>query len=603
MPSNMKKSLAENKLKRLKRFPVVEASIAAVFIVVMMALFLDTRNMPRQNIQRLAKTSGSSALEFNVVNVNPIIAKDFGLSQVAGVLVNDVPRGSARRLVDIKRADVILKYNNVDVQSANHLSYLMSQNKPGDNVSFVISRAGKTLTLSSKIPPDVGTYNFGPRGLNVMVVLVIIALTFTMLFLNVFNRSVSVTLGAVLMLAAGSILGFYNQNEAFDAIKMSPIFIFIGMSVFAIFLEDLRFFEYIAKKIILMMKADKIKVIFALSVLTFVVAAFMDEISIILIIMPITIYTAKGLNFNPIPVVITEIIAANIGGSATAVGDFSNMLIASSTGLTFLDFLIFLTPVCLICLAGLLTYMWFAEFRHMKNNNSPQAAKEFAKKVKEELQAMSMDWDSIKKVLFVLGAVFIAFIILPNFKIHLAPIALGGGFILLAIETDKAKEAIKKINLVDVIFFIALFLIVGGAVYSGLLTDISNVLKTMSMGNKIVYPLLLMWSMAVFTSLMNSGPAAAFFIPIVMHSGFADFTDVVWWALSLGALAGGSACITGTSAGIISQTLVDEMHTAHLDGKIKENLTFSTYSRRGLPVALIFLVISSAYIVFLSLMP
>ena len=172
---------------------------------------------------------------------------------------------------------------------------------------------------------------------------------------------------------------------------------------------------------------------------------------------------------------------------------------------------------------------------------------------------------------------------------------------LLAIENQKAKDVIKKISLTDLLFFIALFLLVGGALFSGLLKIISDVLTSASMGNKVLYIILLMWAMAAFTCVLNSGPATAFFIPIVMHSGYADFTNVVWWAISLGSLAGACACITGASAGIIAPTIVEELHTAHMDSKGAENLTFASYSKRGVPIALIFLVISSIYIAILSM--
>ncbi|MBF0494551.1 MAG: PDZ domain-containing protein [Candidatus Omnitrophica bacterium] len=605
MPLNIKKTLQENRFRSMKTFPFIEVGLSLLVVIALLALFIDNKNANRGQMtsSRLAMTGASSAIEFNVVNVNPIIAKDFGLASVAGVLVNDVPKGSAMRLIDIRRGDVILKYNAVDVQSANHLTYLMSQTKQGDTISFVINRNGKTLTLVNKVPVNAGVDIFGPRGRDIMVVLVIIAITFTMLFLNLFNRTVCVTLGAVLMLAAGSVFGFYKQSEAFDSISMSPIFIFMGMSIFAIFLEDLRFFEYVARRTILFLKFDQIKLILSLFGITFVASAFMNNISIILVMVPITIYSAKGLGFDPIPVVIAEVISSTLGGNATPIGDFSNMLMATRAGLTFVEFIMFMGPICLICFAVFMWYMWFFEFRKQKRSKSDKLEKVFLKKVGAEVDSMNMDWVSIKRVLIILGSVLVAFLVLPGFKVHLAPIAMGGGFILLAIENHKAKEVIKKISLTDVIFFIALFLIVGGALYSGLLKVISNCLLAASMGNQLVYLLLLMWTTAVFTSFLNSGPASAFFIPIVMHSGYADFSDVVWWAMSIGTMAGGSACITGASAGIISQTLVDELHTSHLADKGAKGITFGNYCMRGVPVAVIFLTIASFYIWFLTMLP
>lgn len=587
----------------LKRFPLMEVTLAIVVILVLAALFIDTKNMNPQGAPRMAQTNGTSALEFDVITVNPIIAKDFNLAYVAGVLVNSVPKGSTRRLFDIRRGDIILQYNSIDVQSASHFVYLMSQNKPGDSISFSISRGGKMLTIANKIPKDAGIDIFNAKGRDILVVIVILAVTFTMLFLNLFHRTVCVTLGAVLMLVAGSVLGFYNQSEAFDAIRLSPIFILVGMSIFAIFLEELRFFEYVGKQIIIALKADMVKVILVFAVLTAASSALVDNISTILILTPIIIYAARGMNFNPVPVVISLIIASNIGGTATAIGDFPNMLIASASGLTFLDFMIIMFPVCTIFLGIFIWYLWFTEFRGRKKHRSGRLEKVFLQKVEEEVGQMQMDWPAIKKVLFILGCVLVAFVVLPSFKIQLAQIALGGGFLLLAIENHKAKDVIKKISLVDLLFFIALFLLVGGALYSGLLKVISDFLLFASMGNKMLYPILLMWAMAAFTAVLNSGPATAFFIPIVMHSGYADFTDVVWWAVSLGSLAGACACMSGASAGIVAPTIVEELHSAHLDDKGTEQLTYASYSRRGVPIALIFLVLSSLYIMFLSRMP
>lgn len=603
MAVNIHKFTYQNKPKGLESFPFLEAAIALIVIVMLGALFLDTKNMPAQGASRIAQTSGSSALSFDVLSVNPVIAREFNLPYAAGVLVNSPPNGAARRLIDIRRGDIILQLNKVNIASANHFAYLMSTSQPGDNLSFVLSRNGKTLTVAGKIPMDAGVDIFDAQGMPVFISLIIMVVTFTMLFLNLFNRTVCVTLGAVLMLIAGSALGFYNQSEAFDSIHMSPIFVLVGMSIFAIFLEDLKLFDYLAKRMVVSMKGDKVRIILALCILTAVASAFMNNISIILIVVPITIYVARGLHFDPIPVVISEIISSAVGGNMTPIGDFSNMLMATSAGLTFIDFIVFMAPVCTVLLAVFLWYMWFFEFRHFQRINSTVNVNVFLEGIQEELKAMKLDWPAIKRVLFVLGSVLVAFIVLPLFKVHLAPIALGGGMILLAIENNKAQDVIKKISFTDILFFTALFIIIGGCLYSGLLKIVSDILTNLSMGNQTVYFLLLMWVAAVFTAFMNAGPATAFFVPIIISSGYADFTDVIWWAINLGSIAGSCACISGASAGVISQTLVEEHYPTRVEGKLREGLTFASYSRRGVPVAIIFLVISSIYIVILSLKP
>ena len=212
MTVNIHKFSYHSKSQEPSTFPFIEAAIAVIVIVMLAALFFDTKNMPVQSAKRIAQTAGSSALSFDVLSVNPVIAREFNLPYAAGVLVNSPPTGAARRLIDIRRGDIILQFNNVNISSANHFAYLMSTAQPGDNLSFVISRNGKDLTVAGKIPMDAGVDIFDAQGLPVFVSLIILVVTFTMLFLNLFNRTVCVTLGAVLMLISGSALGFYNQS-------------------------------------------------------------------------------------------------------------------------------------------------------------------------------------------------------------------------------------------------------------------------------------------------------------------------------------------------------------------------------------------------------
>lgn len=263
-----------------------------------------------------------------------------------------------------------------------------------------------------------------------------------------------------------------------------------------------------------------------------------------------------------------------------------------------------MAPISILFMVVFLWYMWFTEFRHHHEGRGDAALrKALLKKTEEEIAAMRMDWLRIKRVLSILGLVIIAYMVLPNFKIQLAPIALCGGFLLLAIENTKAKEVIKKISLIDLLFFIALFLIVGGALYSGLLKAISNVLVSVSMGNKVLFTVLLMWTVAVFTAVLNAGPAAAFFIPVVMQSGYPNVTDVVWWAVALGTVAGACAFMSGASAGIIAPTMVEQYCPPTMGGKKTERLTFASYSKRGVPIALIFLGISTVYLMILGMVP
>lgn len=598
----LKKFLQPDRFGKLKYDRVKKLCMVIVILIVLAALF-DSRKVPNpQTLSRLASGSTSSTLELKVVNVNPVIARQFNLKNVSGVLIEAVPKGTARRRLGLKRGDIILKYNNVRVESVSHLGHLMLGSHAGGTVTFMISRKGRVFSVSAKIPQSAGTDFFFSRVRDKFVIVVILILIFSALFSNLINRTVCVTLGAVLMLVVGSIFGFYDQIKAFDSIRMSPILIFIGMSVFSIFLESLRFFDYVAKKMIVRMRAEATKIVFTLCFMTYVFSLFVNNLSAILVIVPITLYVSRGLGINPVPVVIAEIIASNIGGASTMIGDFPNMLISASTGLVFFDFLIFMAPIGLILLLSLFWYMKQFEFIQ-KRRKSPTLEKEFLKKMEKEVSSMEVNWPSVKRALFILACVIVGFIVLPFLRIEPATIALAGGFILLALENKSAKEILKKVSFTDVLFFISLFIIVGGALYSGLLKSISDIIISLTLGNKMLYLILLMWIAAFFTAFLNAGPATVFFIPIVMHSPFAGFSDIVWWALSLGVLAGSSATITGATAGVVTQTILDEYNSLGLNGKDKFLITFRSYSQKGIPIALMFLMISSIYIVFLCSIP
>jgi Na+/H+ antiporter NhaD/arsenite permease-like protein len=578
---------------------LVKVLSACLILLVLYALFFG-HDVSDNSLTKVL-VDGANALELDVIEIDHVIARQFNLPGRSGVLVNDIPRGKTRKLFNIKRGDVILSYNNNNIQSPSHLRHLMSQSRAGDTVVFGVWRRGRTFFTSAKLPISAGVAGMPSTAVfNIAVVLAIIIVTFAALFFNLLNRVVTIVLGATLMLVAGSYMGFYSQAKAFDSIRMSPILIFVGMSVFSIVLEKEGFFDYLAKSTIIKMKGDLVKIVFALCMITYLFSLFANNLSTIIVMIPITLYVCQALNINPLPLIITEIIASNIGGASTMIGDFPNMLISSSTGLAFFDFIIFMFPICLVLLMSLFWYMKRYIVAEKGRRRSSALKKASLQKIKDELEKADINQAAIKMALVILLCVIISFIVLPVFRIKIATIALAGGFILLALQKGQAMGILRRINIADIVFFIALFIIVGGALHSGLLREVSGFITSVSGGHRLVYLLMLMWSAALFTAFLNAGPATALFLPIIMHSHFAGTSDIVWWALSLGVLAGSSATITGATGGIVTQTILEENKSFSAGKGDKRLLTFKNYSSHAIPVAVIFLLISSAYIVFLS---
>ncbi len=597
--------LQEKQNLTLNDYFIFAAVVLVVVVVVVGAFSSDLAPNENRLVQKVSTATGANVIELNVVDVNPIIARQFRLKSVTGVLINNVPKGTARKLLNLRRGDVVLEYNSIHVQSSNHLFHLMEQNRPGDTITFLISRNGSIFQQSVKIPQSAGMVDlYDPTTMDIFLVVFIIILTFAAIFLDIMHRTICVVLGAVLIMALGSILGFYDQVKAFHAIQLSPIFIFIGMSIFSIVLERANYFRYLTDKLIIKTKGNITNVFFTLCLITYVFSLFVNNLTTIIIIVPITISICRRLKLSPAPVLIAEIISSNIGGASTMVGDFPNMLIASNTGINFIEFLMFMFPIGIVLLASLFAYLF--KFGNIYQGNKRKAAtlgKDFFDEVKSEVKDIKVNWESVYRAFITLFCVVVAFVVLPLLHVHSATIALGGGFILLALEHKNATAILKKISIVDIIFFIALFIMVGGAVYSGLLSEISKTISFLSGGHKLPYLLILMWTVAFFTMFLNAGPATAFFIPIVIHSQFAAFSDIIWWSLSLGVLAGSSATITGATSGIVAQTILEESLAE--DAKVRRSsyLTFTRFSQQGIPIAFMFLVISSLYIALLDLIP
>ena len=573
----------------------------AVFLIVVAALFNNGAH-PGIGGQHVTVASPGNCFYVDVLDVDPVIARQFRLPVVSGVLVNQVMSGMAGRLTDLKRGDVILKLNAVDIQSVSHFQYLMAQKQAGDKLVFDVIRNGKVASITVQTPQFVVPVDINaPPVRNAAVAVFVLALVFLALFFNFAHRTVIVILGAVLMLVLGALFGFYDQTKAFRSIYMEPILLLISMGIFPIFLEKAKFFDYSAKKVIVAMRGDAFRTVAALCVMTYVLSLLVNNLTTLLVMIPVTLYVARGLNIDPLPVAIAEIIASNIGGASTLIGDFPNMLIGASTGLSFMDFIFFMMPIGIILMLVLLWYLRQFEFTSVAAVRSAVLKNAYLDGVRRDLHTLKVDWKLARLTLWVLGAVLAAFIILPFWRVEAATIGLAGGFVMLAMRREDIGEVLKKISISDILFFLGLFIIVGGAQHAGLLKDISDTISTVSMGNGIIYLLLLMWSAALCTAFLNAGPAAAFFIPMLMNGPYSAFNDTVWWALSLGILAGSCATLAGATGGIVTQTLLEEDQHA-LKGHIKgAELTFHKFSQRGVPLSVIFLAISSIYIVILAM--
>ncbi|MBF0499278.1 MAG: trypsin-like peptidase domain-containing protein [Candidatus Riflebacteria bacterium] len=483
--------------------------------------------------------------------------------------------------------------------------------------------------------------------LETLAVLLIFTLLYYLVYNNAFNRVLLFLTGAIVIVLIGKHVGFYDQEKIGIALtsKIDVLCILVGMSLIAGVLEIAGLFDYLAKKISLATGGNKWQIMLLFCFVTYMVSLVINNLTTIMVIAPMILRLSKCLNFDPKPFLISIIIASNLGGASTMIGDFPNMLIGSEAGVPFVQFIYYMLPICLF---ELIVFLIYLRLFHNRLFSIPKAAIEKAKKknsMKIKSDPMNDDpwWDpelpelppgrvaeletnaflesvrrelpeaiknprALRRGLMILGIVIVGFHLGDTFHQTPAHIALVGGALALLFGSCSTKRLLKKINFSDLIFFSALFVLVGAAEASGLTSYISETIIFLSSGNILLACLVLMWMAAFVTCFLNAGPSMALFLPIVQSLTCLAPHNLYWWSLSLGVCAGSSATLTGATAGGVAATMLDDFIHTNADEaeSLPESkpehewshsgLTFKEFAKWGFPAMLMFLTFSTIHI-------
>ena len=423
---------------------------------------------------------------------------------------------------------------------------------------------------------------------------------FYLIFKDRVDRFLGVLYGAAATILFGSWFDFFNASQVYQSISFETLFLMFGMMLYSDAMAQTGLFKGCAFAMARLAKNDPWLILVLFSCVTFLLSMFINNLTTIVIILPITIVMCAGLGMRPIPVVVSEVIASNLGGASSMIGDFPNMLIASSTSLVFMDFISHMFPACLMGMGILFALIHFRKepltferplFQVVEGN-------------KEELLGMNDPIIFDRKtnsgiLIFILMVVL--FIFSEDLEIRPSVVAVAGGALALAVVATRKLEILQDLNYKDIAFFFFLFIMVGGLQASGLLNRISYLIWMVSDGHHYAQAILTTISSGILTIFLNAGPAASLFIPIA--GDFAQFADhhYIWWALSLGVCAGSSAAITGATSGTIASNYLSEYgKKMGLEGKeeFKEfNLNFNEFLKVGLPFMGLFMLFSAIYLI------
>lgn len=412
------------------------------------------------------------------------------------------------------------------------------------------------------------------------VSVIIFVLTYIMIVWDKFDRAVVALSGAALMI----FFNFLSQKEAFEEVDFNTIGLLIGMMIIVMVTKRSGIFEYLAVKMVKFAKAEPIKIIIYLSIVTGILSALLDNVTTILLILPVTLGIARDLKLNPIPFIIAEVFASNTGGAATLVGDPPNILIGSAVGFSFMDF-IKNSAVIVIPLLFLTTFIFALMYR--KKLKTPDDIKQALLAIDES--KFLKDKVLLIKSVIILALVVTGFLLHGVFHYESATIAMGGAVLLLLISGLKPEKIFHEVEWRTIFFFIGLFILVGGIKATGVIELLAEKTLEITQGDVVLAALSILWLSAIASAFIDNIPFVTTMIPLIQKLGAISNMNIIplWWALSLGACLGGNGTIIGASANVIAVGLAEE--NGH-------KITFGHFFRNAFPMMLLTIVIATAYL-------
>lgn len=408
---------------------------------------------------------------------------------------------------------------------------------------------------------------------------------FLIIYTNIVIEKIHKMLISMLGVCVFLFLHLMPFEEGIAHIDMNVIFLLIGMMILVSITSQSGIFEYVALWSSKKVKANPQKILSILFIITALFSAFLDNVTTVLLIGPVSLLIASQLKIDPRPFLLTEIFASNIGGTATLIGDPPNIMIGSAANLTFLDFLINLAPLIIIQ-----TIIFLIIFNFLFKNNLRVSNIDRIRIMDIDEKKLIKDKSKLKKSLVVLIAVIIAFLFHGQLDFEASVIALFGSGVLAIWTKTEPEEVLKTVEWSTILFFIFLFMIVGGLVHTGAIDEIARAIMKHTAGNVQLTAGYVIWFSGIASGILDNVPLVATFIPIIKHmsSGLnAAQIAPVWWSLALGACLGGNGTIIGASANVI---MVDFAKRNNI------GINFFTFLKYSIPVTLLSLLISYAYI-------
>lgn len=399
------------------------------------------------------------------------------------------------------------------------------------------------------------------------------------------HRTIAALLGGVAMI----LVGVLPQDQAFIAIDWNVILLLAGMMMIANLLRETGLFQWIAVQAVRLGRNKPFRILLVLSVVTAISSAFLDNVTIVILVAPVTLFVAANLGISPIPFLIAEVLASNIGGTATLIGDPPNILIGSAADIDFLTFAANMGPITAVILLAFLGLCWLMFRKDISQPVRPSADVEVL-----QPGALITDARLLAKALVVIGAVLVGFFIHGALRLQPATIALAGATVLLLWSHRDPQPVLQEVEWTTLFFFVGLFITVEALVKVGIIEGIADAAVRLTRGNLGVTATVLLWFSSVASGIVDNIPYTTTMIPIVESLGQTLPIQPLWWSLALGACLGGNMTLVGASANVV---------VADLAARSGHPIRFREFLGYGLATAIMSLLLSTAYIWVRYLLP
>lgn len=424
-----------------------------------------------------------------------------------------------------------------------------------------------------------------PEQAQVVSATAIFLLTYAVIVSEKVHRTIAALIGAAL-LALTRILSVEDAVHYY--IDWNTIGLLTGMMIIVGIARLTGIFEYLAVKAAKMSRGNPLKIMASLATVTAVTSAFLDNVTTVLLIVPVTFAIARQLKINPIPILVAEIIASNVGGTATLIGDPPNIMIGSRAHLGFMDFAINLTPV--IVIIHVITIVLLTLVYRKQLSTRPELQKSLMEMdEKNEIKDIAL----LKKCLLVLSLTILGFVIHQYIHLESSVIALSGAsFLLLLSSREDPEHALQAVEWPVIFFFAGLFLVVGAIEKVGVIEAIARFTVDATKGQLVPAGMLILWVSAIASAFVDNIPFVAAMIPLIHDMGRLGMTgdlNLLWWSLSLGACLGGNGTIIGASTNVVVVGMAE---------KRGHPITFAGYMKVAFPAMLISIAISMFYLLF-----